>query len=76
MPRYFGDAGGVGMSRAYWRTSGGGRARGDIMIPGAREGSCGRRDQIAQPPTSGKDGEATGEVGCDEESVVTRGDWD
>jgi hypothetical protein len=34
-----GDAGGVGSSIAYWMTSCGGRARGDIMIPGACEGS-------------------------------------
>jgi hypothetical protein len=45
-----GEGGGVLSSRAWCTTSGGGRARGDIIIPGACEGSCGRRDQIAQPP--------------------------
>lgn len=46
----FGDSGGVESRRALSRTSGGGRERGEIMMPGAREGFVGRRDQIAQPP--------------------------
>jgi hypothetical protein len=46
----FGDSGGVESWRAFSRTSGGGRQRGEKMIPGARDGSVGRRDQIAQPP--------------------------
>ena len=46
----FGDPGGVESLRALSRTSGGGRERGDMMIPGARDGSVGRRDHIAQPP--------------------------
>jgi hypothetical protein len=33
------------------------------MIPGASDGSCGRRDQMAQPPTSGRGGEVTGGEG-------------
>jgi len=45
-----GEGGGVGRSIAFCITSWGGRARGDIMIPGASEGSCGLRDQIAHPP--------------------------
>ena len=45
-----GEGGGVGRSIAFCMTSCGGRARGDIMIPGASEGSCGLRDQIAHPP--------------------------
>jgi hypothetical protein len=56
----FGEGGGVGMSRACWTMSGGGRARGEMIIPGARDGSCGRRDQIAQPPMSGRGGEVSG----------------
>ena len=46
----FGDSGGVESLRALSRTSGGGRERGEMMIPGARDGSVGRRDHIAQPP--------------------------
>jgi len=46
----FGDSGGVESWRAFFRTSGGGRQRGEKMMPGARDGSVGRRDQIAQPP--------------------------
>jgi len=46
----FGDSGGVGSRRALSRTSGGGRERGEMMIPGARDGSVGRRDQMAHPP--------------------------
>jgi len=46
----FGDAGGVETRRAFSSTSCGGRERGEIMIPGARDGFFGRRDQIAQPP--------------------------
>jgi hypothetical protein len=45
-----GEAGGVGSSIAFWMTSCGGRARGDIIIPGACAGSCGLRDQMAHPP--------------------------
>jgi hypothetical protein len=41
------DGGGVLRSKACWTTSGGGRARGEIMILGAWAGSWGRRDQIA-----------------------------
>lgn len=37
---------GKGRSRAFRLTSSGGRARGEIMIPGALEGSVGRPDQI------------------------------
>jgi len=39
-----GEGGGVERSIAFYMTSCGGRARGDIMIPGASEGSCGLRD--------------------------------
>jgi hypothetical protein len=46
----FGDSWGVGIRRAFSTTSGGGREWGEIMIPGARDGSVGRRDQMAQPP--------------------------
>lgn len=46
----FGDSGGVETRRAFSRTSCGGRERGEIIIPGARDGSVGRRDHIAQPP--------------------------
>jgi hypothetical protein len=45
-----GDSGGVGSRSALSRTSCGGRERGEKMIPGARDGSVGRRDQMAQPP--------------------------
>jgi hypothetical protein len=45
-----GDSGGVESWRAFSRTSGGGRERGEMMIPGARDGFVGRRDQMAQPP--------------------------
>lgn len=45
-----GDSGGVASLRALSRTSGGGRDRGEMIIPGARDGSVGRRDHIAQPP--------------------------
>lgn len=48
----FGGSGGVETRRAFSRTSCGGRERGEIMIPGARDGFVGRRDQIAQPPNS------------------------
>ena len=48
----FGDSGGVETRRAFSRTSCGGRERGEIMMPGARDGFVGRRDQIAQPPNS------------------------
>jgi hypothetical protein len=46
----FGDSGGVETRRAFSSTSCGGRERGEIMMPGARDGFVGRRDQIAQPP--------------------------
>jgi len=46
----FGDSGGVETRRAFSRTSWGGRERGEIMMPGARDGFVGRRDQMAQPP--------------------------
>jgi hypothetical protein len=46
----FGDSGGVETWRAFSSTSCGGRERGEIMMPGARDGFVGRRDQIAQPP--------------------------
>lgn len=49
----FGDSGGMGSRRAFSITSGGGREWGDMMIPGARDGSVGRRDQMAQPPSCG-----------------------
>jgi len=45
-----GEEGGVWSSRASCTTSGGGRAFGEMIIPGACEGSCGRRDHIAHPP--------------------------
>ena len=45
-----GDSGGVETRRAFSSTSCGGRERGEIMMPGARDGFVGRRDQIAQPP--------------------------
>lgn len=37
---------GEGRSRAFRLISSGGRARGEIMIPGALDGSVGRLDQI------------------------------
>ncbi len=46
----FGDSGGVETRRAFSSTSCGGRGRGEIMMPGARDGFVGRRDQITQPP--------------------------
>jgi len=46
----FGDSGGVEIRRAFSSISCGGRERGEIMMPGARDGFVGRRDQIAQPP--------------------------
>ena len=46
----FGDCGGVEARRAFSSTSCGGRERGEIMMPGARDGFVGRRDQTAQPP--------------------------
>ena len=46
----FGDSGGVESLRALSRMTDGGRERGEMMIPGARDGSEGRRDHIAQPP--------------------------
>jgi hypothetical protein len=46
----FGDSGGVESRKAFSKTSGGGRERGEMMMPGARDGSVGRRDQMAQPP--------------------------
>jgi hypothetical protein len=49
----FGDSWGVGSRRAFSTTSGGGREWREIMIPGARDGSVGRRDQMAQPPSWG-----------------------
>ena len=49
----FGDPGGVGSRRAFSTMSGGGRELGEMMIPGARDGSVGRRDQMAQPPSCG-----------------------
>lgn len=42
-----GDAGGVGRSNAFDMISSGGCARGEMIIPGAFDGSPGRRDQIA-----------------------------
>ena len=48
-----GDSGGVESRKAFSSTSGGGRERGEKMMPGARDGFDGRRDQMAQPPTSG-----------------------
>ena len=47
----FGDSGGVGSRRAFSITSGGGRELGEIIIPGARDGFVGRRDQMTQPPS-------------------------
>lgn len=47
----FGDLWGVGSRRAFSTTPGGGRELGEKMIPGARDGSVGRRDQMAQPPS-------------------------
>lgn len=51
-----GDAGGVGKSKAFDMISSGGCARGEIMIPGAFEGSPGRRDQIAIEVYEGREG--------------------
>jgi len=48
-----GEGGGVGMLRASLMTSGGGQALGEMMIPGAAEGSEGRFDQMTQPPSFG-----------------------
>jgi hypothetical protein len=48
--RGFGDSGGVASRKAFSKTSGGGREWGEMIMPGAREGLVGRRDQIAQPP--------------------------
>lgn len=47
----FGDSWGVESRRAFSTTSGGGRELGEKMIPGARDGSVGRRDQMTQPPS-------------------------
>lgn len=38
--------GGEGRASAFWMTSSGGRARGEMMTPGAEEGSEGRCDQM------------------------------
>lgn len=59
-----GEGGGVGILRANLITSGGGRALGEMMIPGAAEGSEGRFDQMTQPPSLGS------VVGRDRKSVV------
>lgn len=48
-----GDGGGVRTSKAFDTISSGGRARGEIIIPGAFEGSPGRRDQIAMDAYEG-----------------------
>lgn len=77
-----GDGGGVLRSKAWCTTSGGGHARGDIMIPGACEGSCGRRDQIAQPPNGlvmlccggGVDG-GRDDVSCEVDAEDSSGSW-
>lgn len=45
-----GERGGVRSSSAPWTIPGGGRALGEMMIPGACDGSSGRRDQMAQLP--------------------------
>lgn len=41
-----GEAGGGGISRAFCLTLSGGRARGEMIIPGALDGSVGRLDQM------------------------------
>jgi hypothetical protein len=48
-----GEGGGVGILRASLITSGGGRAREEMMMPGAVDGSEGRFDQMTQPPSLG-----------------------
>lgn len=57
-----GEGGGVGSSIAFSTTFCGGRAREDMMIPGAWEGSCGLRDHIAQPPFDDDDDDFRGAV--------------
>lgn len=56
-----GDTGGVDISMAFWMTSCGGRARGEMMMPGACEGSSGRRDQMTHPPLNLSDVARAGE---------------
>lgn len=41
-----GEGGGEGRASAFWITSSGGRARGEMMTPGAVEGLEGRCDQM------------------------------
>jgi hypothetical protein len=41
-----GEGGGEGSASAFWRMSSGGRARGEMMTPGAEEGLEGRCDQM------------------------------
>ena len=41
-----GEGGGEGRASAFWMTSSGGRARGEMMTPGAEEGLEGRCDQM------------------------------
>lgn len=41
-----GEGGGEGRASALWRMSSGGRARGEMMMPGAAEGLEGRCDQM------------------------------
>lgn len=75
-----GEGGGEGSASAFWTTSSGGRARGEMMMPGAVEGFDGRCDQMTYsgfPPSivfgddalageEGAEGEATwGERGGD-----------
>ena len=58
-----GDMGGVFESKASSTTLGGGQARGEMMIPGACDGSRGLRDQMANE--IGGDGSVGSEVAKD-----------
>jgi hypothetical protein len=61
-----GVTGGVGTSMALLIMSGGGRAKGEIMMPGAFAGSVGRLDQMAQVsrPKFGLDGVGADTCSC------------
>lgn len=62
-----GDGGGEGKSKAPSFTFVGGRARGDIIIPGAFAGSCGLRDQMTYSPFENEEERAG--VLCDDDEV-------
>lgn len=64
------DGGGVLRFKACCTTSGGGRALGDMIMPGACEGSWGRRDHIAHTPAFRGDGDALRDAGGEIDSDV------